>query len=76
MSLPFFLLGWLWHWVRHLAWRIKIVESAPLRDEVLKWIPPPPITWLTAEFPTKQAAIDELDRLAVVIEEGTWPPRT
>ncbi len=74
LSLPFFLLGRLWHWLRHRGWRVKIVESAPLRVELLKWMPPPPTTWLTAEFPTKQAALNELDRVAVVIEEGTWPP--
>ncbi len=68
------LLGWLWHWLRHLGWRIEVVESPPLRVQLRTWVPPPPTTWLTAEFATKREAIDELDRLGTVIEDGIWPP--
>ena len=67
-------LGWLWHWLRHLGWRIEVFETPPLRVQLWKWVPPPPTTWLTAELPTKQAALGELERLAALIEDGSGPP--
>jgi len=42
--------------------------------QLWKWVPPPPTTWLTAELPTKQAALGELERLAALIEDGSGPP--
>ena len=68
----FWLLGWLWHWTLHKGWRVEITEELPLRRVLREW--PGPTTWLMSELPTKMAAVEELHRLAGLIQEGTWCP--
>ncbi len=53
---------------------IQVVEEAPLKDQLLTWMPPPSTTWWTARFPTRGEAFEELNRLAALIEKGDWPP--
>ncbi len=67
------LLGWLYHSVARRGWRVQVVESVPVRGRWLQWRPPLPMTWVSGEVATKAAALRELDRLAGLIEAGSWP---
>lgn len=75
LGLLVYLFDRLWHWESREGWMIQVVEEAPLKDQLLKWMPPPSTTWWTARFPSRRAAHEELNRLAALIQDGVWPPR-
>jgi hypothetical protein len=63
-------LGWLLHFLLGRGWRVIVSEPGAVGH----WSPPP--TREAGKFQDESAALEELNRLAELIEAGTWPPPT
>lgn len=61
-------LGWLLHSLLRRGWRVSVSQSHPASA----WVRPP--RWGTGKLENQSTALAELDRLARLVQAGTWPP--